>query len=168
MKRFIAVFLIVSLIISFSGCANKRDKFSDTVTFYYICSEYEYNSDENVIVAEQRELSGSRDDLSYLLTLYLLGPLTENLESPFPSRARILDIKEADTGISITLSGMDALLSDAKFPLGASCLAMTVFGLKECYSVSVYSGERSITLTDDNIILTDQISQSEDVTEETQ
>lgn len=167
MKRFIAILLIASLIISFSGCANKRDKFSDTVTFYYIRSEYEYNSDENVIVAEQRELSGSRDDLSYLLTLYLLGPLTENLESPFPSRARILDIKEADTEISITLSGMDTLVSDAKFSLGASCLAMTVFSLKDCFKVSVYSGERSITLTDDNIILTDLIPQSEEVTEET-
>lgn len=166
MKRIVAIILSTALIFSFSSCGNKGGKSSDSVTFYYIRSEYEYNSDENVIVAETRNLSGSRDDLSYLLTLYMLGPIKENLVSPFPSRARILDIKEADTGITITLSGTDTLLSDSKFSLAAGCLAMTVLGIKDCGAVSVYSGERSITLTRENIILNDQITQSSDASEE--
>lgn len=168
MKRFAALVIVFSLLLPILGCASKEKTPSGAVQFYYIRSDFEYHSDENVIVAEQRELSGSKDDLSYMLTLYMLGPIKENLVSPFPSRARIIDIKEEDGSISITLSGMDTLLSDSKFSLACGCLAMTVFGIKDCQAVAVYSGERSISLTKDSFTLNDQIMQNPALPEETQ
>lgn len=168
MKRFASLLIIFSLLLSFSGCGAEKKSPSDAVQFYYIRSDFEYHSEENVIVAEQRELSGSKDDISYMLTLYMLGPIKENLVSPFPSRARIIDIKEEDGSIRITLSGIDALLTDSKFSLACGCLAMTVFGIKDCQTVCVYSGDRSISLTKDSFTLNDQITQNPAQSEETQ
>ena len=101
MKRFAVLLITFSLMLSFSSCGAEKESPSDAVHFYYVRSDFEYHSEDNVIVAEQRELSGSKDDLSYMLTLYMLGPIKENLVSPFPSRARIIDIKEEDGSISI-------------------------------------------------------------------
>lgn len=167
-RRIIALIITAALLFSLPGCSNAKKGSFDAVQFYYIRSDYEYHSEENVIVAEQRELSGSKDDLSYLLTLYMLGPIKENLVSPFPSRVRVIDIKEDVGSISITLSGMDALLSDSKFSLAAGCLAMTVFGIRDCQLVCIYSGDRSVSLTKDSFILDDCIAQDSEIPEETQ
>lgn len=167
-KRFSILVIVFSLLLSVSGCGSEEKKASDAVQFYYIRSDFEYHSEENVIVAEQRELSGSKDDLSYMLTLYILGPTKEHLISPFPSHAKIIDVKEEDGNISITLSAMDTILSDSKFSLACGCLAMTVFGIKDCHTVSIFSGERSIILTKDSFTLNDQITQNPAQSEETQ
>ncbi len=52
------------------------------VTFYYPRREYQYGAEDGVISSEQREASGHADDLHYLLSLYLIGPSSDELVSP--------------------------------------------------------------------------------------
>ena len=69
MRRAFCLFLAICLF--FSGCSLSGERMREPVTFYYPRRVYQYGVEDGVIAAEQREASGHRKDLSYLLALYL-------------------------------------------------------------------------------------------------
>lgn len=168
MKRTIALILAVLCLTSMLGCKAANPLNRNEVTFYYIRQQYQFSSQENVIAAETRALSGNSGDLGYLLTLYMLGPLDEELSSPFPKDVSILDIQREETRVMITLSAMDNTVSDSKFSLAGACLALTILDLTDCDTVQLFSGERNIILRREDILLTDDITSTGSSTEETQ
>ena len=155
MKRIISLLLALICILPMTGCSESTEPDQETVTFYYRRVTFDHHGDENVIASEERSFSGDRGDLSYLLRLYMMGPVNEELVVPFPANISILDIRSEEHTVQITLSGMDQTIGEADFTVAASCLAMTVLGLSEYETVLIYSGERSISLQRDNILLTD-------------
>ena len=160
MKRLIALFLL--LILLMPGCANR---IKEPVTFYYIRSVYDQDMD-SIIHSETREASGHRQDLSYLMALYFMGPADEELQSPIPRGISLLSIEQTGQNVILKLSDTSHVMSDAQFTLACSCLTLTCLEITETESVTIVSGERSITMSADALLLQDLNTTAE--TEESQ
>ena len=158
MKRKLCVFFLFCMLLS--ACGNMGERIKEPVTFYYVRSQAQYFADDGVIVSEEREASGHRNDLSYLIAIYLMGPIQKDHRSPLPSGTKLYNVSTSPEGTEIRLSDLDDILSDAEYALASACLAKTCFGLTETNRITVVSGERSVLLTKDSISESDTIPKS--------
>lgn len=165
MKRFLIILLILCL--TLSGCGIFSERITEPVTFYYLKAEYQFGQNSSVIVTEQREAAGHRDDLSYLLALYLMGPSEEEHVTPLPAGTRFIKLKQENAVVSMELSEASHALSDIDFSLACACIAMTCLDITDAKSVSITSADRTITMTRESLMLLDD-SAANSVTEDTQ
>ena len=154
MKRFMIVLLTVCLILS--GCSFGGEWIKEPVTFYYVRENYQKDM-EQVLSSEVREAAGHRDDLSYLLALYSMGPSNDGLLSLLPKNTSIIPTERTNYSIALTLSENTQNMTDADFTLASACIAMTCMDLMEIQQVTVISGDRSITIREDNLMLNNSI-----------
>lgn len=164
MKRLTGLVLLLCLV--FSGCGTSGERIVEPVTFYYLQTNYSYGSEGSVIASEEREASGHRRDLNYLLALYLMGPSSEALASPVPQGTRVLFVEPEGTAIHLNLSDAAEALTDAEFSLACACLTLTCLDLTGADAVTVTCGSRSVTMNHENLTLFD--SSTTAPTEETQ
>lgn len=158
MKRLICLILSAAALLSLlSGCAQQM---KEPVTFYYLRDAYAENM-ELPIVGEQREVTGYRDNLKYLLSFYLMGPIGKKLVSPLPRGTLLYTIDQEGNVLTIEISNTSALLSDAEFSLACACLSLTCMGLTDAQEVTIVSGSRSLTLSRDSLLLSDTITPEE-------
>ncbi len=176
MKRLIAL-LLTALI--FTGCAFIGSKTKESVVFYYLRTHSDNNTyddffSEGIIGSEEREASGHRDNLSYLLTVYFRGPLNPELTSPFPMGCRILEIQQENGLLSILLNPILAEKSDLEITIACACLAQTCMDLTEAETVQIESRNLenkllfSRTFTRNNLFLRDDYTPPAKNTENTQ
>ena len=167
MKRAVCLLLCGCCLIALCGCSVFPSGSVEPVSFYYRRADYQYHSSENVIVPEQREISGHGGDLQYLVALYLVGPLDDALALPFPKGTRLLSLEESDGNLVLTLSDNSKTLSDSAFSLACTCLALTCISITDAEEVTVVSGERTMAISQDNLVLSDDITGLPETTEET-
>lgn len=148
MKRLIS--LLICTVLVLSGC-----KGSDMAHFYYPRAEIQYDCPDGVIASEERDTAGHGSHLSFLISLYLIGPLDSELASPFPTNTKLLSIEIKDSVLYIRLTDTSPALSDSQFTLACTCLTLTCLEITTVESVSITSGERDITLSRDQITLFD-------------
>jgi len=162
MKRMICIILAFCLILS--GCSLTGERIKEPVTFYYVRENYQKDM-EQMIATEVREASGHREDLSYLLALYSMGPSEENLKSPIPRNTLIIPTARTDDSIELGLSESAQTLTDSEFTLAGACIALTCMGLIDVQQVTVICGDRNMTVQD-NLLLnnTTILNQQEDIT----
>lgn len=156
MKRIISIFVIFSFLSCLSGCQSAN---SDTVTFYYYRDpqQYQYFEDNSVICTENRDLLSHRFDLQYMAGLYLVGPMEESLIAPFTKNTHLLSISQNGSAVLVELSDHASVLTDAQFSLSSACFALTCMDFVPCEEVIITSGDRSITLNRENIVLLDSL-----------
>ena len=162
MRRAFCLILAVCLLIS--GCSLSGERMREPVTFYYPRRVYQYGVEDGVIAAEQREASGHRKDLSYLLALYLIGPTDESLYAPLPRGVRFLKADQQDDTVTLELTDTTQSMTEAEFTLACACLTMTCLSITDAESVTILSGSRTVTMSRDNLTLYDN---STEATEET-
>lgn len=160
MRRILSFLLIVILLFSLSACNPGN---SNPVQFYYCrdSEDYRFFEENGVIQWENRDIVGHDHDLRYVLGLYLAGPLEEGLKSPFPKTVRLLSFSESDTTLTIELSDLQRNLTDPEFSLACACLTLTFLNYTQCSDIIITSGERSITMNKDSILLFDALQQLE-------
>lgn len=151
MKRILSLCLLLCLILC--GCGQRL---KEPVTFYYLNANFEEDM-STVILSEQREASGHRDDLSYLLALYLMGPTEDDLRSPIPRGTRIYTSAYSKDSVELHLSDTEKTMTDAEFSLACACLSLTCLDLTDAQSVTISSGSRSLTMSRDALLLSDTI-----------
>lgn len=164
MKRFLCILMLFPLLLS--GCGVNGERIKEPVTFYYPRAEYAYGPQSSVIGSEERESSGHRNELSYLLAIYLLGPSSDELVPSIPGSVRILSTEQTAASITIEFTDTSLSMTDAEYSLACACLSMTCMGLTDAERVTVRSGSRSVTMDRDNLTLHDGITAAS--TEETQ
>lgn len=159
MKRIL--FPIILILLIFLSACQTADL--DEVTFYYCRDpqQYQYFQDDSVICAESRDIMGHRTDLQYMAGLYLAGPMEEGLIPPFNKSTRLLSIRQEDSSLLVELSDHAEILTDSEFSLSCACFAMTCMDFVQCDDVTITSGERSITMNRENIVLLDSLPQQE-------
>ena len=155
MKRLIAFLLILSLCLSLAACADPH-----AITFYYARekTEYQYGAADGVMVGESREAAGHVDDLRYLLILYLHGPVSENLRSPFPAGTDLVELTQEGDSLTIRLSSIVSVLEGTDLTLACACLARTCFDLTDVRTVTILAKGLetvSMTMERDDLLLTD-------------
>ena len=149
MKRLICLLLIFCLFLS--GCSVLGERFKEPVTFYYVRENYQKDM-EPVIASEIREASGHRQDLSYLLALYSMGPSKEGLLSPLPRNSKLTLTEYTQDKILINLSESIPSISDADFTLASACIALTCTELTGIRQITVACGEKTITIQEDKLL----------------
>ena len=174
MKRFVSVLIIFALLLS--GCAIGQERFKDPVTYFYLRNHSDPDNRDaffldGAIGSELREGSGHRNDLNYLLSIYLQGPLDERLLSPFPKGCRIVDIQKDGSKLTVVLSPGITELSEMDVTLACACLAQTCMALSNADTVHIQStspdGIMSVSrsFTQDMLILDESYTQTPDETE---
>ena len=149
MKRVICLLLSCLIL---SGCSLTGDWVNEPVKFYYIRENYQ-NDMQQVIASEVREAAGHKQDLVYLLALYSMGPIQEGLMSPLPANTVIIPTQRTESDITLIFSESGQSMTDVDFTLSATCIAMTCMDLIELQQVTVACGERTITISEDNLLL---------------
>ena len=177
MKRFLSILLIVLLCLS--GCSIGHEQFKDPVTFYYLRDYSDLDNrdaffSEGALGSELREASGHRNDLNYLVSIYLQGPLDGNLRSPFPVGCRPMDIRQDDGILYLVLSPAITGLGEMELTVACACLAKTCMELVTVDAVQIEgstpdgSATVSRIFTADSLILADSFSPPTESTEEPQ
>ena len=142
MKRFFIFMLIAALLLS--GCSITSPNMKEPVEFYYLrsCSENEdykaYFSD-GAIIAELREASGHKEDLFYLISMYLRGPLTTELVSPFPSGSAVTRVIRDGETLYVNLNAAASYAEDLELTLVWACLAKTCMALTDATVIHIES-----------------------------
>jgi len=148
MKRFACLVLCILLLTC--GCTSK-----ETAMFYYQRADFQYDALNGVIVSEKRDITGHQAHMSFLLSLYLMGPQKAEYTSPFPSGTNLLSVEKANDTLVITLTDVKNALTESEFALACACMTMTCLELTSIETVTIVSGERSMSLTQDMITLYD-------------
>lgn len=162
MKRFFSCLLIVLFVLSLTGCGNSVSDYTD---FYYCNIEYPFGKDGSVIVSETRDITGHKGELSYLISLYLAGPSSKNLESPFPNNVKLVSAQVEENCTTIELSSFSRQLSDSEMVLACACLSLSAMEITGTEEVTIVSGEKNITMNKNDLLLFDTVTAAE-VTEE--
>jgi len=135
MRRMIAFLLLVCFLLS--SCSASGERIKSPAIFYYLQSQPDYFSEDGVIASEKRETSGHKNDISYLLALYLMGPSDESLTSPLPENCVLYYTEIMDETLILRISSLDNSLSDYEFSLACACLALTCFDITDAQKVTV-------------------------------
>lgn len=177
MKRFLI--LLVSLSVLLSGCALGLNNIKEPVTFYYP-RPHDHQEDyddfflNGTMGSELREASGHRQDPKYLLSMYLQGPLSEDLTAPFPQGSKAVDILREDGSLTVTLNAAASYLNDMELTVSCACLATTCMELVDADTVTVQAIgiDKQIlftrSFTESSLLLEDFETPSYTETEDTQ
>ena len=159
MKKCILI-ILAAVILLLSGChSGQREG-----TLFYYCrdpEQYRYFEEDGVIYPESRDLMNHRNDLRYMISLYLAGPLEEGVAMPFAKATKLLSVEMRDDVIYIELSSHNKILTDSEFSLACACLTLTCMDYTPCQAVTITSAERSITMDAQSILLSDTLPQQE-------
>ena len=136
MKKIICILIV--FLLCFSGCHLGRES-QQNVQFYYLrnADNFVYGSSDGVVTYEERDATGYEQDIRYLLTLYLQGPVDETLESPFPAGCKLKDIALEADQISLLLNSNLTTLKGIDMTLACVCLAQTCFSMTNVQSVRI-------------------------------
>ena len=163
MKRIIC--LILAAVFLLSGCCLSGERIKEPVTFYYVRAEYPYTAKDSIFASEEREASGHRNDLTYLLALYLIGPTDEELVSPIPRGTRIYSAVIHQDTVYLNLSDTTSTLTDSAFSIACACLSLTCMDLTDAEFVTVSSGDRKVTMSAESLMLFDIPTETTEVTQ---
>ena len=155
---------LLSLMASFGACTFSQ---ADTVSFYYPRADFVYDEPDGVIASEERDAAGHTADMQYLLSLYLMGPLKQELVSAFPKSTRLLSGSINDSRMLIELSDTSESLTDAEFSLGCACLALTCIKASGAEEIVITSGSRTLAIREDTLLLYEEPFPTAAETEET-
>ena len=166
MKRIVLILICLILMATMASCTQTQQDEEGNVTFYYRTDPDSYQPDASIISPDHRTVEDTTR-IHNILNLYLAGPETTTLFSPFPKRTTLLDVAQQEGSVTITLS--EAFTSVAGFDrtVACVCLAKTVIDLTGCEQVVILSGDSTdpssinITLTADDILLTDMSKEQE-------
>ena len=106
--------------------------------------------------------------MQYLLSLYLMGPLNQDLVPAFSENTRLLSHSSNGTRIYIELSDTSEDLTDADFSLACACLALTCIKASGTEEITIISGSRTLTIREDMLLLYEEPFPTAAETEETQ
>lgn len=159
MRKWIAFILAAALCLGLWGCS-KQSQYESPVQFYYCAQELSYTVGSAAIRHETREGAGM-GSLEQVLGIYLAGPESEGLRSPFPAGVKLVEVRqEADT-LYVTLSAGLARLSGLELVIACGCITMTCLSLTDAETVSIQAenallnNQQAIVMDADSLLLLD-------------
>jgi len=163
MKTLISAVLSIMLLFSLSGCRDQRSAdIEEPVNFYYCTDPIVYNAKDGVLSSELREANGYTDDLMHLIELYLKGPVSDQLKSPFPAGIKITQFTQGENYLHFVFNEKYSELSSLDQTLARACFAKTIMDYTQVETIqisfeSTVTGNRqSVTIKSDSILLSSE------------
>lgn len=124
MKRLISIFLVLALILS--GCAARGENTEEKISlnFYYCVEGTDQLTSSLAVDAESRNVQVFT--LTQLMDLYLRGPTSDQLRSPFPDGTEMISLREGEAGLEVTMSGAFFTLQGIELSVASYCLGSTI------------------------------------------
>ena len=163
MKRLICLIFVIIIIFALYGCSNKTGDFKNPVKLYYCRDEITYNTHEGVFMYEYREFSGWEDKPRDFLNTHFNKPISDDLISPYPFGAWILDLAQDGNTVNLLLNIHYSRLAPNELTNACACLSLTVFDLLDADTVNLRidsptQGRQTITMTKENLFFSEQVS----------
>lgn len=164
LKRLLSIILLFSLLLTIIACTNSN-KTEGTMRYYYLRSDVEFDKLDGVIASEPHKNDLNANDYSELIRIYLSGPHSDVLRSPFPPDIHLISLTKDSSMIIVTLSNNFADLSGLDLTLACVCLGMTAMEITSAESVRIQTenipldGKMSVTINRASIQLFDDHEQ---------
>ncbi len=100
MKRILAVLLLLCLLPRLHLLRP-----AGPAALYYPTASVSYGGSQGVLGSEDRDLGSHREDLKYLVTMYLSGPADKSLRNGFPANVKLVSCEIRRQQVRILLSG---------------------------------------------------------------
>lgn len=158
MKRILSFILVMGLLLT--GCTAGGGDSTDQMklNFYYCVEGTDQLTSTLAVEPEQRDVTFYT--LAQLLEVYLAGPSSDHLRSPFPDGTKMLSIQEGEEGLEITMSGGFFTLQGIELSIESYCLGRTVCEYLDLEHVVVVDemGSIRMEIAPDNYLLENSFS----------
>ena len=164
MKKTTVFLLLIAMLFSLIGCAERKEPITTPVSFYYLRSEFTYGDTNSVTASEVQDASLFSNDHFAILSAYLAGPKSEDLKSPFPTGTTLMQLSVANGTAGMILSDNIAALTGIQLTVACVCLTRTVMELTGVERVEISAetkllgGSKSIIMDSRNVYLTESAS----------
>lgn len=146
MKRF--TFLLLCTVLVLTGCSQKpHSSASEMVrpaSFYYLSDSGSYHTPTGSLMAELRDL-GDSSSMEQIVSLYLSGPNSEHLWSPFLPGTVMEEVTLEGTVLRLTPGAEFFSLQGADLTLAAACLVHTMTQLPGVEAVVLQASNARFT-----------------------
>ena len=165
MKRFLSAALILGFLLSMSACY-REDTQPQGIPFYYCVTQPDYTTGSTVLSAEHRS-DVPENSLLQALELYLAGPKSAELQSPFPQNLKLVNAYQEGSTVYLTLSPELAALDGLDLTMACGCLTLTTLALSGAQQVEICAvsglldGQRTITMDKNTLLLLDAATEGE-------
>lgn len=162
MRRMICLLFTITLLFSLCACSDEDTNMQVPAKFYYCSRTISYDSETGVIDSEVREIKALANDITSILNLYLEGPRSDQLTSPFPDGSCVERLNQNGTEVTLLMSKPFTQLTGLDLTLAFACLSKTVFSLTDAQTLTIrggninLDGNSHITLTRDSLLLLDE------------
>lgn len=162
MRKIICICLTLLML---SGCASTPSAPGEEgVKFYYRNPDEDaaYFSETGIMAAEERSIQWEQQSISGLMEVYLQGPVSAELDSPFPEGLQLLESEIQSDQITLIFDDSLATLSAIGLRIAAGCIARTLweYGGYETVIFKTQSqlldGEESLVMHPAKLVLYDQ------------
>ena len=163
MKKLFAMILSVFLLMGICGCQKETPQ-PEGIAFYYCVSELSFGIHDSAIEAEYRQ-GIRKDNWAGVLNVYLKGPESGDLRSPFPAGLKTVSTAMEQSTAYITVTEELGSLSGLELTLACASLAMTCLELTGAETVvisadgALLDGQKSITLDANTLLLLDTVTE---------
>ena len=124
MRRVIALFFVCVLLFSACDGSPAENEEMMKLKFYYCVEEVDQLSATVAVDSENRRVQVYT--LSQLMEIYLRGPTSDALRTPFPEGTQMISLLEEEDGLKLTMSGAFFTLQGIELSIASYCLARTV------------------------------------------
>ena len=162
MKKLLSALLSICLIMCLFGCHQESDTPQGT-PFYYCKKDPSYQEDSTALTAEYRT-DALDQSFNEVMEIYLQGPQSAALYSPFPDDLRLIGVHQENGVIYLTFSRELSQLSGLSLTMACSCITLTALTLTGANQAEIrcvtglLDGQRSIIMDKDTLLLLDTAS----------
>lgn len=153
--------LMLALVLLLTGCMSSGSR--ESIELYYRSAEESYFSELGVMKAESRVLYGE-SDVEDLMELYMKGPVTAGLASPFPKGVELVRTVRTPRSVTLIVNDAFADLPEITMRVAASCAARTVWDYNSDYETvkiktengKLLDGMEELVITPEALVLSDR------------
>lgn len=163
MKKILSFVLICTTLTFVIGCQQTPEA-PHGIAFYYCVTASDYNVGSTSLVAEHR-VDVPSDSLLDAMTIYLKGPLSEDLQAPFPSGLSLVGVYQNNKTVYLTFSRELAYLTGLDLTIACACVTLTALDISGADQVEIRTvaglldGQRAIIMDKNTLLLLDTVQE---------
>lgn len=165
MKQFLSFILTLGLLFSMAACHQDAAE-PQGAALYYRLAESDYSTGSAALSAEYRT-DVPRDSLTQALKMYLNGPKSSDLQSPFPEGMKLIGAYQEGSTVYLTLSRELSDMTGLELTIACGCLTLTTLALTDAEQVQIQAvsglldGQGAITMDKNTLLLLDTAGEGE-------